>query len=68
MLLYIYIEEVEIDMGRVGEGSSGKTYMSCTVNTQILIIKLLMSCLEWLQEMPPFLQLLYAWDLALSSC
>ena len=43
------------------------TYVSCGFDTQVLSMKLLMSCGEWLQEMPPFLQLLYTWDLPLSS-
>ena len=30
---YMYIEEPKVDMGRVGEGGSGKTYVSCTFNT-----------------------------------
>ena len=62
ILLYIYIEEAEMDIGRVGEGGSGNTYMSCTCNTYSTVNPEYetshVMCGEWLQEMPPFLQLL----------
>ena len=70
--MYVYAQSCTLKKLINKNGGRGvgqrHTYMSCGINTQILSMKLLMSCGKWLQEIPPFLQLLYTWDLALSTC